>query len=155
MKRLSILIFLLLLNLTVLFGQTGINSQGDTIVCYTTEEARKIATKLVQSNECNELLIATEKEVKLQENIIIFSKDMILNLDSISRKQNIIIVNETFQTGGVNNWLLVQSLQQSESIEPVFITHQFIDMENILDIVRFKSNRGGHNLFRKKRFSTV
>lgn len=97
MKRLSILIFLLLLNLTVLFGQTGINSQGDTIVCYTTEEARKIATKLVQSNECNELLIATEKEVKLQENIIIFSKDMILNLDSISRKQNIIIVNnETY-----------------------------------------------------------
>ncbi len=80
-----------------LYGQTGINSQGDTIVCYTTEEARKIATKLVQSNECNELLIATEKEVKLQENIIIFSKDMILNLDSISRKQNIIIVNnETY-----------------------------------------------------------
>jgi len=40
--------------------------------------------------------------------------------------QYIITINETYQSGGVNNWLLVQSLQQSESFEPVFITHHLL-----------------------------
>ncbi|GAJ04563.1 unnamed protein product, partial [marine sediment metagenome] len=40
--------------------------------------------------------------------------------------QYIITINETYQSGGVNNWLLVQSLQQSESFEPVFATHHLL-----------------------------
>ncbi len=40
--------------------------------------------------------------------------------------QYIITINETYQSGGMNNWLLVQSLQQSESYEPVFITHHLL-----------------------------
>jgi len=40
--------------------------------------------------------------------------------------QYIITINETYQSGGVNSWLLVQSLQQSESYEPVFATHHLL-----------------------------
>ena len=40
--------------------------------------------------------------------------------------QYIITINETYQSGGVNNWLLIQSLYQSESYEPVFITHHLL-----------------------------
>ncbi len=36
--------------------------------------------------------------------------------------QYIITINNTFQSGGINNWPLVQSLQQSELFEPVFTT---------------------------------
>ena len=40
--------------------------------------------------------------------------------------QYIITINETYQSGGVNNWLLVQSLYQSELYEPVFTTHHLL-----------------------------
>ena len=36
--------------------------------------------------------------------------------------QYIISINDTFQSGGINNWPLIQSLQQSELFEPVFST---------------------------------
>ena len=36
--------------------------------------------------------------------------------------QYIITINNTFQSGGINNWLLIRSLQQSELFEPVFST---------------------------------
>ena len=36
--------------------------------------------------------------------------------------QYIITVNNTFQSDGINNWPLIQSLQQSELFEPVFST---------------------------------
>jgi len=36
--------------------------------------------------------------------------------------QFIITTNDTFQSGGINNWPLIQSLQQSELFEPVFST---------------------------------
>jgi len=40
--------------------------------------------------------------------------------------QYIITINETYQSGGVNSWLLVQSLQQSELYEPIFATHHLL-----------------------------
>ncbi len=36
--------------------------------------------------------------------------------------QYIISINDTFQSGGINNWPLIQSLRQSELFEPVFST---------------------------------
>ena len=40
--------------------------------------------------------------------------------------QYLITINETYQSGGENNWLLIQSLQQSELFEPVFSTQYFL-----------------------------
>ncbi|MBA7516897.1 hypothetical protein ES705_08946 [subsurface metagenome] len=40
--------------------------------------------------------------------------------------QYIITINETYLPGGVNGWLLVRSLKQSKSFEPVFITHHLL-----------------------------
>ena len=40
--------------------------------------------------------------------------------------QYIITINETFQSGGINNWLLIQSLKQSELYEPIFTTHHIL-----------------------------
>ena len=36
--------------------------------------------------------------------------------------QYLITINNTFQSGGINKWPLIQSLQQSELFEPVFST---------------------------------
>ncbi len=40
--------------------------------------------------------------------------------------QYIITINNTFQSGGINNWPLIQSLQQSELFEPVFSTSHLL-----------------------------
>ncbi len=40
--------------------------------------------------------------------------------------QYIISINDTFQSGGINNWPLIQSLQQSELFEPVFSTQHLL-----------------------------
>jgi hypothetical protein len=44
---------------TVSYAQTGdvsVSVEGDTTTCYTTEELRKIATRVVRANECDTLL---------------------------------------------------------------------------------------------------
>jgi len=40
--------------------------------------------------------------------------------------QYIISINNTFQPGGINNWPLIQSLQQSDLFEPVFSTQHLL-----------------------------
>ncbi|KKM00272.1 hypothetical protein LCGC14_1806110, partial [marine sediment metagenome] len=40
--------------------------------------------------------------------------------------QYIITINNTFQSDGINNWPLIQSLQQSEFFEPVFTTQYLL-----------------------------
>jgi len=40
--------------------------------------------------------------------------------------QYIITINETYQSGGINKWLLIRSLKQSELYEPIFTTHHFL-----------------------------
>ncbi|KKM05986.1 hypothetical protein LCGC14_1748560 [marine sediment metagenome] len=40
--------------------------------------------------------------------------------------QYIISINDTFQSGGINNWPLIQSLRQSELFEPVFSTSHLL-----------------------------
>ena len=65
---------------------------------------RKIATKLVEANECSKLLFATEEEVKIQEDLIFYYKNMIVNLDTILIKQNKIIFN---------NEIYIETLEKS------------------------------------------
>jgi len=40
--------------------------------------------------------------------------------------QYIITINNTFQSGGINNWPLIRSLQQSDLFEPVFSTQHLL-----------------------------
>ena len=40
--------------------------------------------------------------------------------------QYIISINSTFQSGGENDWLLIQSLQLSDLFEPVFSTRHLL-----------------------------
>jgi len=40
--------------------------------------------------------------------------------------QYIITINETYQSGGINKWLLIRSLKQSELYEPIFTTHHLL-----------------------------
>jgi hypothetical protein len=106
MKQLSILILLLLTNWIVLYGQTGINDNGDTIVCYTTNEVRKIAIKLVETNKCNEILRATEVEVNLQKEIIKYCEQMVINLDTVVVKKEKIINNHQLHIGNLEKELI-------------------------------------------------
>lgn len=96
MKQLSILIILVFLKLTALYAQIGINQLGDTIVCYTSEEARKIAKKLISSSKCNLILEASNKEIKLLDNQVLHLNNQLTNLDSISYNQNKIIKSNKY-----------------------------------------------------------
>ncbi len=40
--------------------------------------------------------------------------------------QYIITINETYHSGCINNWLLIQSIKQSELYEPIFTTYHFL-----------------------------
>jgi hypothetical protein len=84
------------LKLTVSYGQIGINEYGDTIICYTTEEAKKIAKKLINLKECNLILIASNKEIKLLDNQVLHLNNQLTNLDSISYNQNKIIKSNDY-----------------------------------------------------------
>lgn len=96
MKQLSILIILVFLKLTASYAQIGINQSGDTIVCYTTEEARKIAKKLINANQCTLILEASNKEIKLLDNQISYLNIQLINMDSLSHNQNKIITSNDF-----------------------------------------------------------
>lgn len=72
MSKKSLLLLLLLISWTVLFGQTRAWSQGskDTIKCYTPAELRAIAFKLISGAECDTLLkianvISKEKDTTI------------------------------------------------------------------------------------------
>jgi len=77
--------------LTVSYAQIGINQIGDTILCYTTEEARKIAKKLINANQCTLILDASNKEIRLLDNQILHLNTKLLNMDSLHYNQNKII----------------------------------------------------------------
>lgn len=72
------LLLLILSNWTVSYGQTG---SKDTVICYTVEEARIIATKLIGANECDTLLSLSEAEVDVLEEVIA-KKDSVIENDS-------------------------------------------------------------------------
>ena len=83
---------LLLLNLILLLGTIG--KSQDTTKCYTRVELQKIAIKVIRANECDTLLINTEKQnqsllVKLD------NKDKeIINVNKENNLRNSIIVGK-------------------------------------------------------------
>jgi len=101
--------------LTVSYGQIGIDSDGDTVVCYKADEARLIARKLIKANQSQDLLDATNKEIKILE-LVIQGKDyQLINCDSISVKHKIIISNNE---GYIDT--LEKSLKKSERKLKIF-----------------------------------
>lgn len=75
-----------MLSWTALFAQTGktiITNTGDTITCYTNNELKKIAQRVVRANECDTLLSIAENRVdRLRIAVDAFKLTIALN-DSI------------------------------------------------------------------------
>ncbi len=69
---------LILISSIHLSGQTG----NDTIKCYNASELRLIASGLIKGKECQSNLTLCEKEVEIQDNIIV-SQLIIIENDSI------------------------------------------------------------------------
>ena len=92
MLNINLLKVLLLLNLILLLGTIG--KSQDTTKCYTRVELQKIAIKVIRANECDTLLINTEKQnqsllVKLD------NKDKeIINVNKENNLRNSIIVGK-------------------------------------------------------------
>lgn len=88
---------LLINSLTVSYGQTG-----DTLTCFTNQELKNIAGKLIYAKECDTVKTLLEQKVMLKDSIItsldktIASKDLfIMNNESILlMKDNIITKRE-------------------------------------------------------------
>ena len=89
---------LLISSLTVLYGQTG-----DTLTCFTNQELKNIANKLVYAKECDTVKTLLEQKVTLKDSIItslnttLATKDLfIMNNESILlMKDNIITIQFT------------------------------------------------------------
>ena len=75
--------------MTASYAQIGINQIGDTIVCYTTEEARKIAKKLINANQCTLILEASNKEIKLLDNQISYLNIQLINIMGTTNEQGV------------------------------------------------------------------
>jgi hypothetical protein len=67
-------------SLTALYGQTG--NITDTLTCYTTDELRRIATKVVYANECDTLYSLTEQQLTVKDSIIGVKEEQIILRDS-------------------------------------------------------------------------
>ena len=75
----SLLIMLLTMSLTALYGQTG----NDTLTCYNNIELKLIANKVLRANECDTLLILSNRELLLKDSIIVTLNNVIDTKDSI------------------------------------------------------------------------
>ena len=72
------------MNLTVLYGQTG---SEDTLTCYTNQELKKIANKVINANECNSFLTIANEQLSLKDSVITY-------LDSIIVVKNIMLESQ-------------------------------------------------------------
>lgn len=110
---------LLINSLTVSYGQTG-----DTLTCFTNQELKNIANKLVYAKECDTVKTLLEQKLTLKDSIItslnltLASKDLfIINNESIllmkdniitKREQDIkLLLDETRKTKKKIKWLHV------------------------------------------------
>ena len=85
------LLLLILTNWTVSYGQIGIK---DSVVLYTFEEIRLIATKLISAKECDTLLILSGAEIDVLERVI--------------EKKDLVIENDSKQLENFNSMLLIK-----------------------------------------------
>lgn len=72
---------LLLVNLTVLYGQTQV-SRVDSLVCYTPPEARAIATALIDGKECAAKLNVAN-QIIVQQDTTIASQDRTIKIQDL------------------------------------------------------------------------
>lgn len=61
----------------MLYGQTALSYQGDTLLCFTIEEARVIALTSIEKVECDTLLALSKQKTNLLEYTIDAKDDII------------------------------------------------------------------------------
>jgi hypothetical protein len=89
MIRLILLLLLTLNNWTASYAQIG---KEDTVLCYTIDEARSIATRLLQANECDTLRSLLEAEVTVLEEVIVRKDSVIVNDSKLLENMNSIVL---------------------------------------------------------------
>lgn len=84
----------LLFILTASYAQDGkfiITSIGDTLIGYSKDELKLIATKIVQFDECDSISKITDQQLQLQKETISAKDSVISNKDSVITNKNRVI----------------------------------------------------------------
>ena len=78
---------------TALYGQTG---STDTLTCYTNQELKRIAIKVVYANECDTVLAIAEKQLIYKDSVIT-SLDSIISIKSnmLATQDSVILLKDT------------------------------------------------------------
>lgn len=102
---------LLLFSWTASYAQMQ-DSHKDSTISYTDQELRVISLKLIEGNECSEVLNVREKQLKVADSIITSQKSIIRNQkiqvylsDSVITKQKDVITNLNSDLSKSNNKL--------------------------------------------------
>lgn len=88
---------LLLLNVTVSYGQTGshiIYTLDDTLTCYTNPEMGRITTRIVRAKECDTLLSTCELQLTEKDSAIYALHKTVSSKDSVIFNKSGIIMDQ-------------------------------------------------------------
>ena len=96
MKNISLILLLLLANLTVSFAQDGKE-------CYTKEELKKIADRIVYAKECDTLLSLRDQQIVEKDSVISALTFTVNTKDSIIKRKDIISNLKETMISGKNN----------------------------------------------------
>lgn len=80
-----------IISLTALYGQTG---SEDTLTCYTNDELKKIASRVVRASECDTLLNIAEQQLTLATKTESTLRDIISKKDTIIRYKTGIVLDQ-------------------------------------------------------------
>lgn len=93
---------LLLLNWTALSAQM-LDSRKDSTICYNQQELSIISLKLIEGNECAELLSVANRELAFSDSVIASQKDIIKKQKMQVRLADTVITKQTETIAGLNN----------------------------------------------------
>ena len=93
---------LLLLNWTALSAQMQ-DSHKDSTIKYTQQELSVISLKLIEGNECAELLNVANKELAFSDSVILSQKDIIRKQKMQVRLADTVMTKQTEKITGLTN----------------------------------------------------
>jgi len=110
---------LTLVNLTVLYAQTG---KDTTQQCYTQEELKRIADRVVYANECDTLLaICNEQLIEQSAAIRDLSTAMLAKDSIIQHKDNINLLKEDIISGQSNEILGLRNVIKKDKNKKLWL----------------------------------
>lgn len=110
--------------------------KGDTLCCYNSKEVKQITKKIIQGNECNELLELSNKEIDLLNDIVLNQKQIIKNDSLISIQKEEMIIERNIIIENKNKIILDQEKEIKKQKRNKFILSSIFISTTIYFIIK-------------------